>query len=190
MAKGLVSIEKGRGIFVKLFSPENIVEPLHMYLQLQSDENYTMHVLEARMIIEPSITAYAAMYRTEQDLKNLQFDIDELKKCVGDAENHAKYDVKFHLDIAIASQNPIMYVILSPVHRLMPQIKSKILASVKDAHKAAVEWHQKIYDAIAEGDADKAFKMMEGHLKIAKEHSEKMLKVDKKKNVRKPEAFK
>ena len=182
MAKGLINIEKGRGIFVKHFSPDNIIEPLHTYLQLQSDEDYTLDVLEARMIIEPSITAYAAMYRTENDLINLQNDIDELKKCIGDAPNHAKYDVKFHLDIAIASQNPIMYVILSPIHSLMPKIKSKILTSVNNAHEAAVEWHQKIFDAISEGNAEKAFKMMEGHLKIAKEHAEKMLLSNKNKN--------
>ncbi len=180
MAKGLVNIEKGRGIFVKKFSPDNIIEPLHTYLQLESDENYTLDVLEARMIIEPSIAAYAAMYRTAEDLNNLQNDVYELKKCIGDAEAHAKFDIKFHLDIAIASQNPIMFLILTPIQRLMPNIKSRILSSVKDAHEAAVVWHQKIFDAIAAGNADKAFKMMEGHLKIAKEHTEKMLKLEKK----------
>ncbi len=181
MAKGLVNIEKGRGIYVKHFSPENIIEPLHTYLQLQSENNYTLHVLEARMIIEPSITAYAAMYRTEQDLINLRYDIDELKKCIGDAEGHAKFDIKFHQDIAIASQNPIMNLILTPIHRLMPKIKSKILSSVKDAHEIAVEWHEKIYKEILAGNADMAFKMMEGHLKIAKEHAEKMLSAKVKK---------
>ncbi len=180
MAKGLVRIEKGRGIFVKQFSPDNIIEPLHTYLELQSDENYALDVLEARMIIEPSIAAYAAMYRTDEDLKNLQNDIDELKKSIGDAENHAKSDAKFHLDIAVASQNSIMYVILAPIQRLMPKIKSKILASVKDAHEAAVVWHQKIFDAVKEGNADLAFKMMNEHLKIARDHTEEMLKSAKK----------
>jgi len=179
MAKGLVSIAKGKGVYVKKFSPENIIEPLHTYLQLESEDDYTLDVLEARMIIEPSITAYAAMYRTKEDLKNLESDVEELRKCIGDAKAHAKFDVKFHLDIAAASQNPIMLLILTPIQRLMPNIKSKILISVKDAHEAAVVWHQKILDAIEEGNAEKAFKMMEGHLKIAKEHTEKMLKSDK-----------
>ncbi len=176
MAKGLVHIEKGKGVFVKRFSPENIIEPFHTYLQMEGKDDYVLDVLEARMIIEPSIAAYAAMYHTEEDVEKLKNDIIEMQQSIGDSARHAKADVTFHLDIAIASKNPFMYLILAPIHRMMPKIKTKILEKVQDAHESAVIWHGKIFEAIVERNADKAFKTMEEHLKIAKEHTEKMLK--------------
>lgn len=183
-AKGLVSVEKGRGIFVKKFSPDNIIEPLHTYLQLGTDENYPLHIIQARMILEPSIAAYAALYRTEEDIAILENDLIELEKACGNIEEHVKYDIKFHLDIADASQNPIMHLILNPIQRLMPGIKSKILSFVKDAHRSALVWHRQILDAIIEGNADEAFKKMEGHLNVAKEHTEKMLNRENRKKKR------
>lgn len=181
MAKGLVNIEKGKGIFVKKFSPDNIVEPLHMYLQMESEDNYVFDVLEARMIIEPSIAAYAAMYRTDADIKKLKDDLVEMQQCIGDSARHAKADVDFHLDIAIATKNPIMPLILNPIHRLMPEIKKRIVSSVNDAHESALEWHTKIVKAVEDGASRDAFKLMEKHLSIARQHSEKMLASEGKK---------
>ena len=62
----------------------------------------------------------------------------------------------------------------------MPEIKSRILAAVPEAFGSAVEWHNKIYEAIADKDAEAAFSTMKTHLEIALQHSELMLAAEKK----------
>lgn len=81
----------------------------------------------------------------------------------------------FHLDVAKASENSIIPLILEPIHRLIPQIKSSVYATVGDAKQSAVEWHQKILAAILQRDAKGARNAMIRHLEIAEEHTEQML---------------
>jgi GntR family transcriptional repressor for pyruvate dehydrogenase complex len=180
-AKGLISIEKGRGIFVKGFSSDTVTRPMHTYLQLKSDKNIVIDVIHARMIIEPSIAQYAAINRDDNDLDIMKKNIEEMKLNLGEGVKHSELDMAFHTQIAEASKNYIMPLLIQPIHKLMPEIKSRILANVPDAFGSAVEWHSKIYKAIADKDADGAFYTMKKHLEIALQHSELMLKAESKK---------
>jgi DNA-binding FadR family transcriptional regulator len=81
----------------------------------------------------------------------------------------------FHLDIAKASENSLIPLILEPIHRLIPQIKSSVYATVVDAKQSAVEWHEKILTAILQRDAEGARNAMIRHLEIAEQHTEQML---------------
>lgn len=178
-ARGLITIVKGKGIFVKGFSADSVTDPLHHYLQFQSERSYVLDVIHARQLIEPPIAASAALHHTEEDIGRLEKDILELKKCTGDLSSLASLDMSFHLNIAKASQNPLMPLILDPINRLMPNIKQSVYATVADAKESAIIWHQKIFDEILRRDADAARKAMVQHLQIAEEHAEKMLEAQK-----------
>lgn len=173
----MIKIEKGKGAYVKEFSPEGITETMHLYLQLNRHEDYILDVLQARAIIEPSVAAYAAMHRTEEDIETLKTNIDEMIKAGDNSKLHAKLDAQFHLDIAKASKNPIIPLILTPIQKMMPDIKFKILNTVEDAHDAAIVWHKKILDAIIIGDPELAFSTMKKHIEVAKEHTILLLKL-------------
>jgi GntR family transcriptional repressor for pyruvate dehydrogenase complex len=177
-AKGIISIEKGRGIFVTGFSSDTVTAPMHTYLELKSENNIVIDVIRARMIIEPPIAQYAAVNRDESDLAIMKNNIEEMKLNLGECVKHSALDMAFHLQIAEASKNYIMPLLIQPVHKLMPEIKNRILANVPDAFGSAVEWHTKIYEAIADKDAEAAFNTMKTHLEIALQHSELMLKAE------------
>jgi GntR family transcriptional repressor for pyruvate dehydrogenase complex len=178
-AKGIISIEKGRGIFVTGFSSDTVTNPMHTYLQSKSENNIVIDVIRARMIIEPPIAQYAAVNRDDNDLAILKNNIEEMKLNLGEGVKHSALDMAFHLQIAEASKNYIMPLLIQPIHKLMPEIKSRILATVPDAFGSAVEWHVKIYQAIADKDADAAYLTMKTHLEIALQHSERMLEAEK-----------
>ncbi|MBM4168983.1 MAG: FadR family transcriptional regulator [Ignavibacteria bacterium] len=174
-ARGLISIEKGRGMFVQNFSAETVTDPLHLYLKLQCEEDYALDIVHARQIIEPPIAASAAVNHTDEDARMLVQDFDELKQCSGNYEDLSRLDMRFHLNIARASENVIVPLLLEPIHRLMPQIKSSVYASVKNAQESAVEWHGKILERILARDAEGAQNAMREHLRIAEEHVNIML---------------
>jgi GntR family transcriptional repressor for pyruvate dehydrogenase complex len=175
-AKGLVSIEKGRGIFIKGISSENITGQMHNYLQLKSKNNYMGEVMYARLIIEPSIAAYAALNRKLEHIEQMNKDIELMESFQGSVEEYALLDMTFHLHIAQASCNDLMPLILKPIHRFMPEIKSKILAAVPDSKGSGLIGHPMILDAIIARDPDLAFERMKEHIETALKHTETMLK--------------
>jgi GntR family transcriptional repressor for pyruvate dehydrogenase complex len=175
-ARGLVSVEKGKGIFVRNVSAETVTDPISLYLQLQYARDSSLDVIHARQIIEPPIAASAALYHTKEDADRLVKDFEDLVKDQSDYAELSRLDMKFHLDIAKASENTLIPLILEPIHRLMPQIKSSVYENVKDAKEMAVKWHKKILDAILRRDAEGARVAMAKHLEIAEQHVEQTLK--------------
>jgi DNA-binding FadR family transcriptional regulator len=81
----------------------------------------------------------------------------------------------FHLDIAKASENLLIPLLLEPIHRLAPRIRSSVYASVIDARQLAAEWHENILNAILNRDADGARLAMIRHLEIAEQHDKQII---------------
>jgi GntR family transcriptional repressor for pyruvate dehydrogenase complex len=175
-ARGLVSVVKGKGIFVSQVSAETVTDPISLYLHLQYERDSSLDVIHARQIIEPPIAASAALYHTKEDADRLVKDYEDLVKNQGGYIELSHLDMRFHLDIAKASENTLIPLILEPIHRLMPQIKSSVYENVKDAKESAVKWHKKILDAILRRDAEGARVAMIKHLEIAEQHVEQTLK--------------
>jgi GntR family transcriptional repressor for pyruvate dehydrogenase complex len=124
-------------------------------------------------MIEPAIAAAAALNHTDEDAVKLKRDLDDLINCSDEHTELSRLDMMFHLDIARASENPIVPLLIDPIHRLMPKIKSQVYDAVKDAKASAVEWHTRILDAILQRDPGAAREAMEQHLRIAEEHIRK-----------------
>ncbi|MBU0476259.1 MAG: FadR family transcriptional regulator [Bacteroidetes bacterium] len=178
-ARGLISVEKGRGIFVNKITSKSVVDPLKKFLQLKLDKDSVLNLTHARQIIEPAIVREAAKNRTMEDIEILTNDIKDLESCVGDYEELAALDMRFHLNIAKATHNIIIPLIIQPIHSLLPKIKPIIFATVEDSKVVAIIWHKKILDAIINQDEETAFNEMVEHLKLAELHSKKVLEIAK-----------
>lgn len=177
-AKGLISIEKGRGIFVKKLSSDSVSVPMHNYLKLRIGVPYVLEIIEARRVIEPEIARSAALNRTSEDIDRMKKDIDNFANFKGLPEDLARVDMEFHLDIARSTQNRLLPLMLKPVFRLMPEIKSRIVADIPSAIDSALIWHKKILDAIIERDPHRAYEEMKHHLVIALEHAQEMFRIE------------
>ena len=177
-AKGMISIEKGRGIFVRGLTSKNVTDPMHSYLKTKGGASYIIDIIEARYIIEPSIASLAALNRNDENLERMKQDIEAMRTFEGKPEELAILDMDFHLNIARATQNNLLPLMLKPVFRLMPEIKSKIISDVPEARDSAIEWHAKILEAIKEKNSEKSFALMNEHLGIAKAHAQKMMRIE------------
>jgi GntR family transcriptional repressor for pyruvate dehydrogenase complex len=178
-ARGLIVIMKGKGIYVQSISAETVTDPIYLYLQMQSETNFVLDVIHARQIIEPPIAALAALYHTEEDAERLKKDHLEFMSSAGDDQELSRLDMLFHLDIAKASENLLIPLLLEPIHRLAPRIKSSVYATVVDARQLAAEWHEKILNAILNRDAEGARLAMIRHLEVVQQqkHDELLEKV-------------
>lgn len=72
-----------------------------------------------------------------------------------------------------------MPLLIAPIHALMPQIKSSVHEIVEDARYSAIEWHERILEAILTRDADAARTNMEHHLMESENHISQMLSAQK-----------
>lgn len=135
-----------------------------------------LDIVQARLIIEPSIAEYAAMNRTDEHIRLLKNDLADMENFKGSVEEYSLLDVMFHIHIAQASANRVMPLILKPIQMLMPDIKSKILAAAPQAKDEGLTGHPKILDAIIKKDPKAAHDAMKKHIEMAMTFTLAMLK--------------
>jgi len=181
-ARGMISVEKGRGIFVNKITSESVSIPLRNFLKQKLDRDSILDLTHARQILEPTIAREAALHRTQYDIKVLEDDIAKHRESKGNATELAELDMKFHYDIALATNNIVVPLLIQPIAGLLPEIKPYVYASIDDAKEIALTFHRRILDAIINRDGDLAFSEMMTHLTTAEKHAKETLEILKNKN--------
>ena len=167
--QGIVEVEKGKGIFVKNISSKSVADGILKFYKHRLDGEYALDLVHTRQALEPSIAYFAAMNRSNEDLEKMEKYIKLISKHQNDPELSAKYDLAFHDSLAVASKNMLFVLMMRPLHELIPPIKSKIHAKLKGSTDVALLWHDKIFQAVKEKDAEAARDAMIEHLRIAEE---------------------
>ena len=108
----------------------------------------------------------AAKHATSEEIKVLQDMVDSDRKIISDPSSLARSDRRFHKQIHLASHNRFLIKQLDLVHRSMALMATTSLAA--DGRGAvAVEEHQAIVTAIADGDSTEASKKLRNHISVA-----------------------
>ena len=175
-AKGLITIRKGSGIYVNDFASMDASKNLSLYLELNFDKAYALHLVHVRQIYEPEIARLAATHRTDADLDILTMNLEAFSDENISSKRHAELDLEFHSKIAAACGNPIIFLIMEPIINLMPKIKSLIFSKVRhNVIYNALDCHQKIFDQIKARNPEGAAIAMRDHLKIAEQDTLKLI---------------
>lgn len=171
-SQGLVVTRPGGGTFVQT---EVVTWPSQsmgaLTTLLSEDPHYRYDVLEARHALEVSTAWYAAQRATPEDKKKIQssFDIMVAHQLKGDMAKAAQADAQFHLAIAEASHNLVLLQIMRGLFDLVfSTVKEnrRLMFRVDDAKNRhqLTEQHEALMQAIFEGDAEKAKRVMGEHL--------------------------
>jgi DNA-binding GntR family transcriptional regulator len=108
----------------------------------------------------------AAKHATSEEIKVLQDMVDSDRKIISDPSSLARSNRRFHKQIHLASHNRFLIKQLDLVHRSMALMATTSLAA--DGRGAvAVEEHQAIVTAIADGDSTKASEKLRNHISVA-----------------------
>ncbi len=173
---GMVTIRKGKGVFVNDISTSTVSSHIERYLLMKLEKQQILDVHYVREIIEPDIVAAAALSRTDEDIEKLQKNYEKFKDPNIDFKERSNLDGEFHLMIAKATKNSLLPMILEPIYNVMYEIRSAVYPAVKGSGHSAIIWHKKIVDAIIEKDAETARTSIIRHLEISREHTKKLLK--------------
>ena len=175
---GLIEINKGTAGGARMVEMDSQIalELLANYLYFKKLSIH--HLNEARKVMVPYAAGIAAesMSDKEKDLlKNL---IEQAKKEYADGLTTDAFnsDLMFHCVIANSTKNPLIMLIVDFIESLMADTKSKIQPNKKMLN-SIVDAHERIYEAIAKKDPERARKEMCRHITEVEDY---MLKLRKK----------
>jgi len=169
-ARGLVTIQKGSGMYVSEINIEDAIDTLNLYYDLKFDKNLLSQIIEVRYIFEPEIAKLAALNRTNKDLEELIRNLAEFEQCDPDnTQQEADLDNNFHLTISKATLNPIVQITMEPIYTLLPRMRNYIYGNIDGEKVNTLKSHRDLLDAIRIQDGDQAQLIMKDHLERTRE---------------------
>lgn len=164
---GILEIRQGGGIYVKANPSNAIIEPLTFILLLEKDK--LQNILEVRKALEVEAAGLAAMRRKEDDLEIMKELIKKMEEDLPEAKNSEALDLKFHLTLAKASDNPLLDRMMNTVQEIMGQTlqvtRALWMSATEGTSSRLFEDHRSIYEMIRDQNADMARRLTYEHLR-------------------------
>ena len=130
------------------------------------DHSQMAELYIVRAELEGLAANLAAKHATSEEIKVLQDMVDSDRNIISDPSSLARSNRRFHKQIHLASHNRFLIKQLDLVHRSMALMATTSLAA--DGRGAvAVEEHQAIVTAIADGDSTEASEKLRNHISVA-----------------------
>lgn len=166
-AMGRVSIRQGGGTFVLV--PQEPQHPAQFHAEQWTGRAAEIkRIQEVRRVLETGCASLAASNRLEGDLAAMADLLEEMGQRLDDQAFSEQADVRFHLAIAAATHNPLlvdmMQSLKEQLHDHMKDTRALWFYAEKSSSKRLLREHRLIYEAIARGDAQEAYRRMESHI--------------------------
>lgn len=163
---GIVSINHGERARVLLPTAQAMVGQMTDAARyLLSVEPRTLdHLKEARVLLEAGVARLAAERADAAGLALLRQRLEEHRQA--SLDDFLDCDIAFHRQIAVMSCNPVFP---AAVEAMLAWLGAyyHTLVRAPGAEQLTLQEHQRIYDAIAAGQADEAARAMSDHLNRA-----------------------
>jgi DNA-binding FadR family transcriptional regulator len=164
---GLITIRRGMnaGTYVTEPSPVPITKSLENLIRFQKLS--FVHLVEARLYLEPESARAAAYLRTDADIAKMSHLLKQAEETANISRKEARRtNIRFHCEIARIAQNPIILFITQSISQvyadyLIEVTKTKV--GKKSIFKHINE-HRAILEAIEKGDGDEASSSTRHHL--------------------------
>lgn len=159
--QGLVQIDRGRGTVVREPQYGMLGDSLKLLLRRRGDR--VRHLIEMRKILEVGVAALAAERRTEMNLTAMERCLAVMRQNPGKPEGYVDADVQFHVEIAQATQNPALLVLLEPLSELLRESRVQTYCGPQMV-KLRLKQHEQIFKMIRIQDVQGARTAMSDHL--------------------------
>jgi GntR family transcriptional repressor for pyruvate dehydrogenase complex len=178
-ARGLITIQKGSGMYVSEINIEDAIKTLNLYYDLKFDASLLSQIIEARSLFEPEIARLAARNRSEENIVALRDNLAEFESCDPDnTQMEADLDNRFHLIITKSASNPILQITMEPIYSLLPRMRNYIYGNIDGEKAHTLKYHQDLVDSISNKNEDMAEVVMKEHLSRTREIYDKYMKID------------
>src|SRR5918997_1640038 len=146
--RGLIDTVPGRGAYVRRPRPGDLAGPV-----------------EARKMIECAAASLAASRSGRTDLEAMELALARFDHST-DLVDRTRYDLAFHMSIVRAAHNPVIEMMYGSIRSFVAQLMLRSLGDPTVSHEG-VPYHREIYEAVSDGDGERARSSMSGHLVIA-----------------------
>jgi GntR family transcriptional repressor for pyruvate dehydrogenase complex len=160
---GIVEARHGKGVFVKRMDLAAIFSMLSPLLRTQAHIKPADMVL-ARQHLEPSITALAAVRRTEEHLRALENHLAAMRESLADMRAFIVHDMAFHQELARASGNPVFHVFMAALTDLLRHVQFLYPDKLR-YREESVGYHERILGAVRAKNPGKAERLMRQHIR-------------------------
>ena len=159
--KGLVTVEVGRGTFVRAMTSDNVVEAMALLL---GDERGNLAALQvARELLEIPIARLAATNRSDEHVAQLSALLRDMEITQRDPQRFIGADTDFHIELARATGNPVLEVLSQTIVALMRKQRI-LLTDFEQEIPAALNSHRAILKAVTARNSKAAGAAMQDHL--------------------------
>lgn len=164
---GLVEARQGKGLFVKEMDLRPVVDAFVSHLDLIEPEAFD-HLLELRQLLELGASELAAQRRTPEDLAVLAATLAAMRGRLERAELVLQEDLGFHDALVHAAHNPLLERLYACMTPFLVAVREKV-APTEQALASSLADHTAIYQAVSDGDAGLAARLMQEHMVSVRE---------------------
>lgn len=172
-SQGILLSKVGAGTYLQQppvdWSQHQIVKPLSDLMD--EDPEYRFDVQEARLILEGGTAWYAAQRATPDDIVNIRHCYERIAhyQAIGDDDEAARADAKFHLAIAEASHNVVLIQMMRSLFDLLQfnvVLGRRKVYSESHRFDQLQDQHFQVMAAIEHQDPEAAKKAVCGHIEF------------------------
>jgi GntR family transcriptional repressor for pyruvate dehydrogenase complex len=161
-ARGLISIEHGRGAVVSGGNTDAVRDALELILRVRP--KVLWELLEMRAILEVGISGLAAERATEEDTDAMRVQLERMAAAIDAPEGYVDADVEFHALLARAARNGVLLTMLEPIVDLLRASRRVSASRRPGSALRALGEHEEILHRVEAGDAEGARREMRAHL--------------------------
>lgn len=161
--QGVLSIKTGPGggPVVNERSASNIANIIALFLQLEGAPFRA--VVEARMVLEPTLAGKAALRITDEQIDALHDSLERGRDAIDDEEAFLAENDVFHALIAHAAGNQVFEMLILSLKWISHGGPLGVRYTER-SRKAVCAEHARIYQALRARDSDRASAAMAGHV--------------------------
>lgn len=174
---GVIETKAGEGMFVKSFNFIPILENLPYSMMFDRDD--LSEVLEVRITLELANLKKVIENIEEPHLKKIEKEVEKMKKArkSHDLVAFVEADARFHQLLFEPTNNQLLKKLLLIFWKLLENAQDFSRLADPDL-EAGYKKHLALYQALAEKNHDKLYKLMKKHYQATKKHiAAKELKV-------------
>lgn len=164
--KGLIEVNNGERAKVCRPTPYTLINELSgIARDYMSSKDGMQHFEELRLLFELMLVRYASIYATSEQKNRLNQAIEDCRKYVDNNVNFIHADINFHRILSQIPENPIFVAIHTALINWLINSHTREYGHLtKEQNTISLKQHIDIYNAICDGNPDKAENILKTHL--------------------------
>ncbi len=161
-ARGLISIEHGRGAVVSDGNTDAVRDALGIILRVRPKALWEL--LEMRKVLEVEISGLAAERAGEEEVDAMRVQVKRMAAAIDAPEGYVDADVEFHALLARGARNGVLLTMLDPIVDLLRASRRVSATRRPGSALRALGEHEEILRRVEVGDAEGARRETRSHL--------------------------